>query len=185
MRLTPSYLAIVPLLTALLAGCASAPKGYSDFDIETDFSSFRTFAWVPGKTLVSASPNPTNPALEPTLKEEVRRYLTNRGFRYVEDPEAADFVIGFSVGGTPTIRTTAFTDNYRQVQIVGTSRSAQVVNQESTEGGLVIDLYDVSSGQKKWMGWSVTEVTMGDQMNLTPLIRQLTGVILQHFPPEL
>ena len=62
-------------------------------------------------------------------------------------------LIGFAVVGTPTVRTTAFTDNYRQERIFGTSRSAEVVNQESTEGGLVIDLLESESGQKKWMGW--------------------------------
>ena len=184
MTSSPRTFIAVATILLVLGGCTSAPVGFSDFDVETDFSGFRSFAWVPDRALVSASPNPVNPALEPTLKQEVRSYLTGRGFRYVSNPDDADFVIGFAVGGTPTVRTTAFTDNYRQVRIFGPSRSAEVVNQESTEGGLVIDLFESESGQKKWMGWSQTEVTMGDQVNLTPLIRQLVGIILGHFPPQ-
>jgi hypothetical protein len=187
-NLRPPVAALVAVLFVaplLLSACASAPVGYSDFDIETDFSGYRSFAWVPSNTLVAATPDPLNPALEPTLKTEVRAYLTGRGFRYVENPADADFVIGFQVGSTPTVRTTAFTDNYRQVRIIGTSRTAEVVSQTGEEGGLIIDIFDADSGQKKWMGWSLTEITMADRMNLTPLARQLADVILQHFPPEI
>jgi hypothetical protein len=169
----------------LLSACVARPVGYSDFDVDTDFSTFRTFAWVPDGTLVVASPNPVNPQLEGILKEETAAYLTRRGYSYSATQDDADFIIGFSVGGTPTVRTTSFTDNYRQVQIIGTSRSAEVVNQESIDGGIVIDLFDQASGDKKWMGWSITEITRSDQVNLRPAVRELVGVILQHFPPDL
>lgn len=174
--------AAVVLLGSL--GCTARPVGYSDFDPETDFTRFQSFAWTPGKVLVVATPNPVNPSLESVLKEETRDYLARRGYRFVTDPAQADFVVGFSVGGTPTVNTANFTDNYRQVRIIGQSRDAETVTQESTEAGLVIDLYDRPSGRKKWMGWSVTEVTRSDQVNLRPAVRELIGIILEHFPPE-
>ncbi len=175
---------IALLLTGLLGACTAKPTGYSDFDINTDFSGFETFSFVPGNTLVVASPNPPNPALEPTLKEEVRNYLTRRGFRYTPNEADADFVIGFAVGGTPTTRTTAFTNNYRQGRIVGQGLSNEVVNQESSEGGLVIDMFDQQSGDKKWMGWAIQEITMGDMVQLQRTVRETVDVILQHFPPD-
>ena len=115
----------------------------------------------------------------------MRAYLTRQGFRYTENEADADFVIGFAVGGTPTTRTTAFTDNYRQGRIVGQGLSTQVVNQESTEGGLVIDMFEQDSGEKKWMGWAIQEITMGDMVQLKRTVRETVGVILRHFPPEL
>jgi hypothetical protein len=179
-----------PCLTALLcallfAGCTAKPTGYSDFDVATDFSGFRTFSFVPDNTLVVASPDPVNPALEPTLIEETRKYLVRNGYRYTEDPADADFLVGFAVGGTPTARTTAFTSNRRQVYVVGQTRDDQVVTQQGTEAGLVIDLIDRESGQKKWMGWAVEEITMADQKRLRVTVNELIGVILQHFPPDI
>ncbi len=170
---------------ALVGGCQAKPVGYSDFDAETDFSGFRTFAFVPERTLVVASPNPPNPALEPTLKEEVQAYLTRRGFRVASSPADADFLVGFAVGGTPTLRTTAYTDSSRQVHIVGsaTDLHAAVANQESTAAGLVIDVFAQPSGEKKWMGWTVQEITTGDLMRLRVTVRDLVATILQHFPP--
>lgn len=178
----PRYAALVAVAWALFA-CSAKPVGYSDFDPGTDFTGLRTFTWADNTLLVS-SPDPVNPALEPTLKEEVRRYLDRRGYRYTANVAEADFVIGFAVGGTPSLRTTTFEDNARQVYVVGEGLAAETVTQQSTQGGLVIDVWDRASGEKKWMGWTVTEVTGGDQANLRPLVRDLTEVILQHFPPE-
>ena len=68
--------------------------------------------------------------------------------------------------------------------MVGQTQSAEVVTQESTEAGLVIDLYQQPSGDKKWMGWTVQEITMGDMQRLRVTVSELVGVILGHFPPE-
>ena len=185
--LTRSSLAFV--LTSVLglvglSACTSLPTGYSDFDPETDFSTFQTFAFLPEDTLFVASPNPVNPQLEPTMKEEVRRALTRKGYSFSEDHQQADFLVGFSVGGAPTARTTVFTGNQRQGYVVGQTRRAQVVTQESTEGGVVIDLYDQETGQKKWMGWAIAEITMGDMKRLQVTVNELVGVILGQFPPD-
>ena len=183
---SPSRAARLFMLASLigLSACTSLPTGYSDFDPETNFSAFKTFAFLPEKTLLVASPNPVNPQLEPTLKEETRRALTRRGYQYTSDPEQADFLVGFSLGGTPTARTTVFTSNQRQVYVVGQTQHAEVVTQESTEAGLVIDLYEQASGEKKWMGWTVQEITMGDIKRLQVTVNELVGVILGQFPPE-
>jgi hypothetical protein len=173
------------VLTVLLLGCAGRPVGYSDFDPGTDFSGFRTFAWLPGKVLVTATPNPVNPGLEGILKEETLAYLNGRGYRFADDPRQADFVIGFAVGGAPTVHTATFRQSYRDFPIIGRSPPVEVAAQEGIEANLVIDLYERKSGRKKWMGWSVTEVTRSDQLNLRPGVRQLVGTILKHFPPEI
>lgn len=194
MTSTRTYLAATPIRGALfcmalvlagLSGCVAKPTGYSDFDIETDFSGFKSFAFPPNKALIVSSPDPVNPALESVLKEEVQRYLTRKGFTFSPKVEDADFVIGFAVGSTPTARTTIFTSNYRQVYIIGDTRPAQVVTQQGMDGGLVIDLYERDSGQKKWMGWAIQEITMSDQVRLQGTVRELVGIILQHFPPQI
>ena len=176
-------LLLASLLTGLTA-CTSLPTGYSDFDRETDFSTFRTFSFLPDKTLLVASPNPVNPQLEPTLIDETRKALTRKGYQYTSDPEQADFLVGFSLGGTPTARTSVFTSNQRQVYVVGQTQRTEVVTQESTEAGIVIDLYQQPSGEKKWMGWTVQEITMGDMKRLQVTVNELVGVILGHFPPD-
>ena len=168
-----------------IAGCATKQTGYSDFDVGTDFSTYQSFSWIPGKALVLTSPDPVNPALEGFLKAAVQDNLSGRGYRYTANAEEADMLIGFAVGSTSTVRTTAFTESYRQSQIVGSMLETEVVNQESMEGGIVIDIYDQASGEKKWMGWTETEITRSDQVNLQPAVREQVGIVLAHFPPDL
>ncbi len=183
-RRIPSAALIAFMIVGLLGGCRALPTGYSDFDPDTDFSDFRTFAFVPEHTLVVASPNPVNPQIEPTLIEETRKALTRKGYQFTSDPEQADFLVGFTLGGTPTARTTVFTDNQRDIFVVGQTQRTEVVTQEGTDAGMVIDMYDQASGQKKWMGWAIEEITMGDIQRLRLTISELVGVILDHFPPE-
>ncbi|MGD8416182.1 MAG: DUF4136 domain-containing protein [Pseudomonadales bacterium] len=180
----PLGLLLLACAAIALVGCTSKPTGYSDFDAGTDFSGFRTFAFMPKNTLVVSAPAPVNPALESILREEVRAYLTRRGYGYSADADEADFLVGFAVGATPTSRTTSFGDNSNQVRIVGQAVEAETVTQDATTAGLVIDFYDRPSGRKQWMGWTVQEMSMGDRMELRQTVHDAVTIILANFPPE-
>jgi len=173
---------LLALAGGLLIGCTAAPVGQSQFVEGTDWSAFRSFAFVEDHLLVVASANQVNPALEPILVEEVQTYLTKRGYRLVPRAADADFTIGFAIGGAPTMRTTTFGDNYNQIRVVGQGVDEETVTQESTQAGLLIDFYD-PSGNKKWTGWAVQEISMGDQMRLRSTVRDTIAIILKNFPP--
>ena len=179
-----SQLAAVSVLALGLGACASQPTGYSDFDRETDFSGYRSFAWISANPLVVASVDPVNPALEGIIMDEVKSYLEARGFRFADNVANADMVIGFSVGGNETLRSTVYPGQYRQDVIIGQTMRTEVHAQDSTEGGIVIDVFDRESKQKKWMGWALRELTMNDLRELRPAVRELVSVILDHFPPS-
>jgi len=174
------------ILGMALIGCASKkPIGYSDFDKETDFSNYRSFAWISLNPLFVAAAIGVNPALEDVLKEEVKSNLTRRGFRYVADPEEADFVIGFTAGGQETMRTTVYSQSYKSSWRTGgyTYGQVGVFAQDSTEAGIVIDIFDQAAAEKKWMGWAIQELTMNDRRFLQETVRDLVKIILSHFPP--
>ncbi len=181
------FLATLALGLALgLTGCVSKkPTGYSDFDKETDFSNYQSFAWISRNPLFVLSPDGVNPALEGILKDEVRSNLTRRGFRYVTKPEDADFVIGFTVGSQETMRTTVYSQRYKSAWIVGGATYTQigVHTQDSTKGGIVIDIFDQAKAEKKWMGWALQEITMNDRRFLQDTVRELVKIILANYPP--
>ena len=176
-------LMLLALAGTVLLGCTSAPVARSTFVQGTDFSTFKTFSFLETDVLVVSSPSPVNPALQPILMEETQAYLTKKGYRYAPTVADADFTIGFSVGGNPSMRTTVFGDNYNQVWIIGEGVQDMVVTQESTQAGLMIDFYD-SAGNKKWMGWALDEVTYSDQVRLRSTVKDIVAIILKHFPPE-
>jgi len=170
----------------VLVGCASKkPVGYSDFDRETDFSNYTSFAWISRNPLFVADANAVNPALEDVLKEEVKSNLTNRGFRYVSDPAQADFVVGFTVGSQESMRTTVYSESYKSSWMVGgmTYTQVGVFSQDSTQAGIVIDIFDQAKAEKKWMGWAIQELSMNDRRYLQETVHDLVAIILDHFPP--
>ena len=94
------------------------------------------------------------------------------------------FVVGFTVGGNDTTRTTVYTQRFRQVDIVGTAPDpVEVRSQDSTEGGLAIDIFDQAGARKQWMGWVSKEITMSERRDLQSTVRELVAIILDHFPP--
>ena len=117
---------------------------------------------------------------------EVRSNLTARGFSYTSNPQQADFVVGFSVGANDTTRTTVYTQRFRQVDIVGTAPDPiEVRSQDSTEGGLVIDIFDQASARKQSMGWVSKEITMSQRRDLQSTVREdhsrpLSALALNH-----
>lgn len=181
------YLLLALMLGVALSGCVSKkPIGYSDFDAETDFSNYQTFAWISLNPLYVASANPANPELQGVIQEEVKANLTGRGYRYVGNPERADFVIGFTVGSQETMRTSVYSQTYKSSWKVGGMAYTQigVFNQDSAEGGIVIDIFDQAKAEKKWMGWAIQELSMNDRIYLQDTVHELVTIILGHFPPS-
>ena len=173
------------LLFLVLGGCATRPVGYSDFDADTDFSRYRSFSWISEHPLFVASPDPVNPALEGVLMDEIRTYLTAQGYNFTPRAEDADFVIALVAGGRSGVQTSVYPGRYQQAeQIAGRNWGGQVGTQDYNTGGIVIDIFDRPSAQKKWMGWTQTEITQSDRMNLRPVVRELVRTILAHFPPS-
>jgi hypothetical protein len=166
-------------------GCAgNQPVGYSDYDPETDFSAYRTFAFISRHPLVLTTIDQANPALEGFLKEAAKDTLTEKGFRYVSSKADADFVIGFAAGSQDTLSAAVYTGTYDHHIYWGRIRGTQVALQSGTEARLAIDIFEQASARKKWMGWATGEMTMADEIELEETVRDAVAIILKTFPPE-
>lgn len=172
------------MLCALAVGCANKdPIGYSDFDPGTDFSAYQTFTFISKNPLVLTTVDLGNPALQGYLIEEVKAYLTGRGYRYVTRKADADMVIGFAAGSQDTLSAAVYTGTYDNHVYWGRIRGTQVVLQSGTEAGLAIDIFEEASAQKKWMGWATGEMTMDDEIELQATVRDIVAIILKSYPP--
>lgn len=170
---------------ALVFGCASkAPTGYSDFDPETDFAAYKTFAFISRNPLVLTTIDLGNPVLEGFLIEEVKSYLIRQGYQYVDRKSDADIVIGFVAGSRDTLSAAVYTGTYDHHIYWGRIRGTQVSIQSGTEASLAIDIFDEASASKKWMGWASMEMTMDDEIELQETVRDLVAIILRAFPPD-
>lgn len=168
----------------LVAGCAAKPKAFSEFDPATDFSNFRSFSWISAEPLYVNSSSPVGPALEGILMQEVKAYLTSRGFAFRAEPEEADFVVALTLDSQAGIQTSNHPGRFGDVGIVGETLAPESDTQDYTEASLVIDIIDRASAQRKWMGWSQQELTMGDRLRQQSLARETVHLILKNFPPD-
>ncbi len=173
------------LFSALAIGCAgNDPISYSDFDPDTDFTGYRTFAFISDHPLVLTTVDHGNPALEGYLKQATKEQLSRKGFQYVSSKADADFVIGFAAGSRDTLSAAVYTGTYDHHVYWGRIRGTQVVLQSGTEAGLAIDIFEEASAQKKWMGWAIGEMTMADEVELEETVQDVVAEILKTFPPN-
>ncbi len=181
------------LVALLLSGCGPSIKTQSDFDPEMDYKSYQKFVWVSENPMVLAMAAP--PTMSPFLEERVMAAISGslmaKGYSETDDPENADFAVGFTIGTEDKVRVTSYPSTYggyygrRGYYYGGGGSDVRVSNY--TEGTLAIDIFDVSTRQPAWHGWGSGTVgkPIKDDAKRAAKYRDVTDLILKGFPPPL
>ncbi len=169
-------------MAVLLAGCTTL-DATTDYDPGTDFASYKTFDYMPGRTLIVASAGAVSPLLQGRLKDAAANVLIARGYRRSSDPEKADVVMSFTLGARDQIRVDSYPATYRGTWGWGARYYQEVDVRIYTEGTLAIDVFDVRSRQPVWHGRTSKTITSSDRKNPTPVINEIVSAILAEFPP--
>ncbi|MFP7721703.1 DUF4136 domain-containing protein [Lysobacter sp. A3-1-A15] len=161
-RTTALRLVLGLFALALLAACATGPRVRTDFDPQTDFTRYRSYAFY--EPLAMEQSGYTS-YLTQRIKQAVRREMDARG--YVFDESNPDLRVNFQ--GMIQERTDVYsvprTDirylyNYRARTYVAVPvwyDEAQV--SRYTEGTLSVDLVDADRNHLVWTGTAVGRVT--------------------------
>jgi hypothetical protein len=159
------------LAAALLAGCSGVSVN-TDYDREADFASYQTFSWVPGNEEAVR-----NPLLLKRVQKMAEGILVEKGYRRIDDADAADMLVGFS--GHSKDKVEVWTNDYYSSPAWWGYRDVDVY--QYTEGTLVIDVLDGASDQLVWRGTStgVIEDPPKDEKILQSLQK-----VLAKFPPQ-
>jgi hypothetical protein len=167
-------------VVAALAGCTTISATH-DFNPAVNFDQFRTFAWISDHPLVDPSPN-VSPLLEGRIEQTARDLLTAKGYRFVEDRAAADFLVGFGLGATDKLRIDAYPATYRGPW--HWSAGHDVTVRQHAEGRLVVDIFDARTHQPAWHGWATKAITNADLKDPQAAFRSALAVIFANFPPS-
>jgi Domain of unknown function (DUF4136) len=139
------------LIAVLLAPRASA-KMYVDFDPNTDFSKFKTFAYVGGvEHLVMMQLNPNQ--IRDSVHEAVARELTKRGLREVQRNQNPDLVVRYFANSQSNVNFAANEDfgGFDPFFADYWAYTYDLWNATTTrEGSLLIDLVDVKQKSLAW-----------------------------------
>jgi hypothetical protein len=176
--------ACVLLLAWFTVACAGV-QARSDFDPNARFDAYRTFAWPaeePGTLAGAAGTEGVDPLLARRLRESIESHLEARGYRRLDDPAAADFVVSFSMGRREKIRIQSSpTLDGRSYGYGGWYAGSGVTATSYTEGTLAIDVFDGRSHLAVWHGWASKRVN--ETTERVALVDEVVGAILAQFPP--
>ena len=185
--LAPAITGIATLfLTGLLAGCATISTG-SHYDETTNFGAYRSFSWIDADPYITApSSIRVSPLTEAKIQAAIRGQLEEKGYEFVDDRSAADFVVGYTVGTRDQIRVDDYPQPYRGYWGWHTPYSYYYVRETSvhtyTKGTLGVDIFDNESGKPVWHGWAEKTVTDSDRADPTPAIKEGVSMLFQDFP---
>ena len=120
--------------------------------------------------------------------------LQARGYTKVDDPEAADFAVSFTVGSRDKIRVNSYPEPYRPYYggwgccapygaYGGYGGGTNVDVDQYTEGTLAIDIYDVAEHKPAWHGVATKRITDKMRKNPDETINEIVREILATYPP--
>jgi hypothetical protein len=175
----------ITAIVMALSACSSMTVD-SDFNRETNFADYKTFAFISDQPLLLAGNVPISPLFEGRAMNAAKEALTSNGFEFVTDRENADFVLSFTLGARDKIRVTNYPPSYRHPAHRGWGAPyySDVDVRNYTEGTLAIDIFDVQSHSPVWHGWAVKTISDSDRRNPTPAINEVVSAILAKFPPN-
>ena len=194
MRTIFRLLVSVVFATALGA-CATGFKATHDHDASHDFSGYQTFAWISENPMkVGQTAVAPNPLLQPRIMKAVEQSLSAKGFRQVEKPKSADFVVSFTIGSREEVKvdsyptmsmgySTGYPGHWRWGAAYHCCATDTRVR-EYTKGILAVDVFDVEQRRPVWHGVTSKTISESDRENMEETVRAAVDAVLAGFPPS-
>lgn len=169
------------ILVGLLGGCASTPNIFTDFNPNVILTQYASYAWIAENPLVSGPPG-MSPINKQRIMNAIAANLNTKGYTRIDDPNAADFAVSYTVGSRDKVRVDSYPTSYRSRWAWGRGYWGKTTVSSYTEGRLAIDIFDVKSRQPAWHGWATKNITSSDRRNPGPAIVEAVDGILASFP---
>jgi len=170
------------MLIPLFMGCASTMTISSDYERETDFSGYHTYAWLPIPE--QKDPRLNSEILHSRITNAVEKTLSNRGFaRQVS--ETPDFRIGYHVALRDKLSVGFVNDYYGYDHRGFSGNSSYSFATEYEEGTLILDIVDAKTNRLIWRGSASAEVSPSDSAKTREKrINEAVQRILSNYPPK-
>jgi uncharacterized protein DUF4136 len=154
------------------------------YDKSTDFSQFKTYAWIPRET------PPSMPLLATKIQLEVDYELSQKGLRKVDSNP--DLLVTYQGGPDPQSAAGAHDPGYAatggipppDATVWGGSLSANSA-QQVVKGTLAVSLINARQKQIVWSGTTKTKLDYEHQQRLFDQVRKAVTEIFKKYPPPL
>lgn len=173
MRITTFAAAVALTFATTLTAAQSVTF---DFDKTTDFSSLRTYAWVPGTNL----PDALN---HRRIVAAVDAQLAAKGLVKAAAALAPDVLVAYHASFDRDLQVTGFSSGWGGYRFPG-SRSGIARTEEILTGTLIVDLVKASTRTIIWRGMATKDVDVDASPEKRDRnINRAAEKIFKHYPP--
>jgi hypothetical protein len=140
---------------------------------------------------VGATDRIPNPLLESRIMDSVAVALQAKGYTKIDDSEAADFVVAFTVGSREEIKVDSYPSmsagygypgRWGGAYYGGYYGGSQTTVRQYTKGMLAIDVFDIKTHKPVWHGSATKSINDSDRKNLDATINDAVGAIIDGYP---
>ncbi|MDX1391667.1 MAG: DUF4136 domain-containing protein [Rheinheimera sp.] len=179
-------IATTAAVALLLTGCATGPKVRSDAAANTNFSAYKSFAFMPEPATDKAG---YTTLVTQHFKDAITAEMTALGYRYQQNN--ADLLVNFNsnvetrtdVRSTPTATIQYGYYNYRRGIYAGFPFYANDVDTIRYKYGTVnIDVVDAAKNQLVWEGIAEGTLKRADLEQPKQAIAEVVALIFQQYP---
>lgn len=177
---------ITAVATLIISGCATGPKVRTDAATNVDFSSYKTFAFMPEPATDKAG---YTTLVTQHFKDAISAEMAALGYQYSDSN--ADLVVNFNsnvetrtdVRSTPTASVNYSYYNYRRGIYAGLPLYSNDVDTIRYKYGTVnIDVVDAAKKQLIWEGISEGTLKKSDLEDPKQAIAEVVALIFQQYP---
>jgi hypothetical protein len=171
----------------LVCGCATQLQVGSDYDRSATFRNYHTFMVVQREH--RGLENPLNPLVAARVADAIRADLNQKGYVETSDPQAADFMIDFTIGSRERADITSYPRPYAgwgwgEPRWWGGPYWGDTLDvHQYREGTLSVDVFDAHSHRPVWHGWAKKELSDDDIEHSTGPVQRAVAAVLAKFPP--
>jgi hypothetical protein len=176
-----------------LGACASGFQATYDSDPSHDFSVYQTYAWISENPMITGPTNRVpNPLLEPKIMAAIESGLTAKGYSKVDNPDAADFVLSFTIGSREEIKVNSYPATYAGYGYRGAwgwggpyyGMATETQVRQYQKGMLALDVFDVKEHRPVFHAVAEKSITDSDRKKLDETVQAAVNAVLQGFPPQ-
>jgi hypothetical protein len=169
---------------ALFAGCSQYDIQY-DYDVDSDFASYRTYAWMPiqiDEGAVGANTaRQRNTLLDKRIRTAVDATAATKGLSI--DEQNPDLLAVYHTGMQNKVDVTDWGYSYAGSYWGWAGRDIDVYNY--TEGTLIVDLVNAKTKQLAWRGSATGVVDPGrSPEEVQERINDVVQKIFENYPPK-
>ena len=188
------------IAATVLVSCASTPVKV-DSDPAQDFSKYTTFSWT-GESPMAASKTDydISSLAESRMTGALKATLEGKGYKFVSDASAADFVVSYTIGARDKTQLESYAPRYYggynnwtwgfPYHTYGYNRfpvqyrSAIVEQKDYVRGSLAVDAFDVNKTNPVWHGYGSKRLSDEDLMKNASDAGQTMATLLADFPAK-